>query len=350
MGAYSASDVFGLDSDVTRAPDPSSLPGQECQVFAAADVFVTIGVNFGDGLEGLEDVCLGDIYELAEDAQAKTLTLQRGGETQIVAAGSAVGAMGATVTLAAHYTLMAPDGDKVDLLALQIDGHGPYWLLPLSPIGANIDYTLVKMEKPKPEERLLDLLCISFARGTMITLGDGNQRPIEALMPGDRVLTRDHGPQELRWVGQVTLRAVGAYAPVIIAAGVMGNDADLIVSQHHRMFLYQRRRAAGVPKSEILVQAKHLIDGDRVFLREGGFVDYFSLVFDSHEIIYAEGIPAESLMVSEATVARLPPELAEEVKQRFPGLSQNQHFGMEAGPQDLAAMRLDTVNRGGGAR
>ena len=184
----------------------------------------------------------------------------------------------------------------------------------------------------------------------MITLGDGSQRPIEALLPGDRVLTRDHGPQELRWIGHVTLRAVGAYAPVVIPAGVMGNEADLIVSQHHRMFLYQRQRADGVSKSEILLQAKHLVDDDRIYLREGGFVDYFSLVFDAHEIIYAEGIPAESLLVSEATVSRLPPDLAEKVKQRFPGLSQNQHFGIEAGPHDLVALGLDTVRRSKGVR
>jgi hypothetical protein len=115
----------------------------------------------------------------------------------------------------------------------------------------------------------------------------------------------------------------------------LGNAGDLIVSQHHRMFLYQRKRKAGVATAELLVQAKHLVDGERVFIREGGFVDYFSLVFDRHEIIYAEGVPAESLMVNDATLNRLPPELSEDVKRRFPGLSQHQHFGSEAGRKFL---------------
>lgn len=339
---------------VTLAPAAPSLPGQICQVFGAADVFVSIGVNLDEGLAALEDICLGDIYELAQNAVAQKLVLQRGGEDQRVAPQSEIGTPGAQVTLAARYTLMAPDGDKVELLALRMADTGAHWLLPLSPIGTAIEYTLVKREVPQPEERLLDLLCISFARGTMITLGDGSQRPIEALTAGDRVLTRDHGPQELRWVGQVTLRAVGAYAPVVIPAGMMGNAGDLVVSQHHRMFLYKRRRAGGTAKSELLVQAKHLVDGTQIFLREGGFVDYFSLVFDGHEIIYAEGIPAESLMVSEATVSRLPPDLAAEVKKRFPGLSQNQHFGVEAGAQMVAALGIDGLKRGqkagGGAR
>jgi len=104
------------------------------------------------------------------------------------------------------------------------------------------------------------------------------------------------------------------------------------------MFLYQRERRAGLKTSELLVQAKHLVDGERVFLREGGFADYFSLVFDKHEIIYAEGVPAESLMVNDATVSRLPGDLSADVRERFPGLSQNQHFGTEAGRQFLAAV------------
>jgi len=330
------------------------VPGQVCQVFGSNDVFVSLGVNLNEGLAGLEDACLGDIYMLAREAMAQKLVLQRGGDGQSVAEGSALGTPGARVTIAARYTLMAPDGDRVELLALRVWAEcgleAGYHIFPLSPIGPQIEYTLVKMEEPQPDERLMDLLCISFARSTMITLGNGSQRPIEELVPGDRVLTRDHGPQALRWVGHVTLRAVGAYAPVMIAAGVMGNEGDLVVSQHHRLFLYQRRRTGAMQSAEILVQAKHLVDGEQIVLREGGFVEYYSLVFDAHEIIYAEGIPAESLMVTEATVARLPPDLAAEVKERFPGVTQLQHFGTEAGPQALAALGLDGVKRSKGGR
>ncbi|WP_323007620.1 Hint domain-containing protein [Pseudorhodobacter sp.] len=334
-----------------KPPLPSSSPPRQvCQVFASDDVFVTLGVNLNEGLARLADACLGDIYMLASDAEAKKLILQRSGDGQTVAAGSAVGVAGALVTIIGRYMLLAPDGDKVDLLAVQIGEQQDHFILPLSPMGANIEYSLVKSEVPQADERLIDVLCVSFARGTMITLGDGSQRPIETLAIGDRVLTRDHGPQPLRWLGHVTLRAVGAYAPVIILEGVMGNAADLVVSQHHRMFLYQRHKTRSFPKSEILVQAKHLVNGEQIFLREGGFVEFYSLVFDAHEIIYAEGIPAESLMVTEATVSRLPPDLAAEVKRRFPGVSQIQHFGLEAGPQDLAALRLNTGKRGGGGR
>lgn len=310
-------------------------------LFRSADIYVTAGANLGDDLADPAGVCPGDVYELSEGAAPLRLVVARSdqGGVQSVAEESQIGEPGDAVRLVARYTLMGDDGNRVELLLLRVEGAGPgLFALPLSPMGKRVEYTLLRVEDAPAEAQLSDLLCVSFARGTMITLANGRQRPIETLSPGDRVLTRDHGPQPVRWLGGATLRAVGAFAPVVIAKGALGNAGDLIVSQHHRMFLYQRNRAAGLPTAELLVQAKHLVDGETIFLREGGFVDYFSLVFDQHEIVYAEGIPAESLMVNEATLSRLPEELAADVKARFPGLSQNQHFGTEAGRQVLEAL------------
>lgn len=317
-------------------PDPNlPLPGHACQVLAADDIFVSHGANQGDGLMGPDQVCLGDVYELDEDRPALRLIVTRPeGEVQRVGPGSAVGREGDTIRLEARYALMGEEGDRVELLLLSLPD-GSRFALPLSPMATRTEYTLLKVEEAPKDTGLSDLLCISFARGTMITLATGTQKPIEDLQPGDRVLTRDHGGQPIRWIGRATLKAVGPFAPVVITMGTLGNSGDLIVSQHHRMFLYQRERKAGVPTSELLVQAKHLVDGERVFLREGGFIDYLSLVFDRHEIIYAEGVPAESLMVNDATVNRLPAELSGDVKARFPGLSQVQHFGTEAGRRFL---------------
>ena len=274
------------------------------------------------------------------------LTAPRG-HAQAVAEGSDIGTPGQRVELEARYRLMAPDGDKVDLLILTLQGSGRF-ALPLSPIGAHLDYTLLTVEPAPKDLFLADVMCLSFARGTSITLAGGSQCAIEALTPGMRVLTRDHGPQPVRWIGQARLRAVGAFAPVVIAAGTLGNAGDLVVSQHHRMFLYQRQRLPGLTTSELLVQARHFIDGKRAWLREGGFVDYYALVFDRHEIIYAEGIPAESLMVNDATLNRLPDGLAERMRAEFPGLSQAPHFGTEAGRQFLEALATSGLDSGKG--
>ena len=44
---------------------------------------------------------------------------------------------------------------------------------------------------------------------------------------GDRLLTRDHGPQEIRWIGQQVSRATGALAPVLIRAGTHPQMGDV---------------------------------------------------------------------------------------------------------------------------
>ncbi len=334
-------------------------PAHIAHVFAAADLFVTSGVNHGDGLSEVEDLCPGDVYQLDPQAVALRLALARpnaGGppsRQQVVAEGTGVGAPGDPVALVAQLVLMAPDGQKAELLLLRHRAAGrvsqfTLYVLPLTPIAPQTDYTLLTAEEPKDDLRLSDLICLSFHRGTRIALASGAQLAIEQLQPGMRLLTRDHGPQPVRWIGRTTLRARGSFAPVVIGAGTMGNDADLIVGPHHRLFLYQREKLAGLSVAELLVQAQHLVDGETVFRREGGFAEYFSLVFDRHEIIYAEGIPVESLMVNAATVAALPAELAAELRDNLPGISQHQHFGVEPSESQLAAIRPRAMRRGRG--
>ena len=65
---------------------------------------------------------------------------------------------------------------------------------------------------------------------TRITMATGAQVPVEDLRPGDRILTRDDGPQPLRWIGQRTTRASGLFAPVLIRAGTLNNARDLVVA------------------------------------------------------------------------------------------------------------------------
>ncbi|WP_228156775.1 Hint domain-containing protein [Pseudogemmobacter blasticus] len=303
------------------------------------------GVNGGDALGLPDEVLTGDIYALDDMARPLLLriTSPQPGEEVQVADGSSVGTRGDTVRLLASYTMMSPDGDRTELLLLSVSG-GLY-ALPLSPVIAQTDYTLIKVETAPEQTRLADVMALSFGRGTRITLANGHQVAVEKLRPGAMILTRDHGPQPLRYVGRATLRATGVFAPVIIPQGVLGNSGALVVSQQHRMFLYQRRRLPGIPMSELLVQARDLVDQETVFIRDGGFVDWFSLIFDRHEIIYAEGIPAESLMVNDATVSRLPPAVAQEVRRQFPELAHVQRFGTEAGRQFLEAIGPATLFR-----
>ena len=165
-------------------------------------------------------------------------------------------------------------------------------------------------------------------------MASGAQRAIETLAIGDRVLTRDDGPQPLRWIGRTTTRAVGEMAPILITKGALNNSADLLVSPEHRLFIYQRSDALGAGRAEVLVRARHLVNETTVLRREGGFIDYFQLLFDSHQIIYAEGIAAETMLVDTRTRAALPPELAEKLAQSLPGHTNRPHLQFEV-PDDL---------------
>lgn len=327
------------------------LPGQSVQAYQAGAIRVILGANLGDPVAAADQVTLGDIYRLKPEGRARRLMLRlRPGATepqaQEVAAGSEIGKTGDLIHPLALLTLMAADGERLVLVTVWHQASLTTYALPLSPMVAGTDYTLVDVSTDFAGLRLADVICVSFAAGTLITRPGGVPEAIETLAPGDLVLTRDHGPQPIRWIGKATLRAAGSFAPVVISAGTLGNLGDLAVSPHHRIFLYQRgtRRLGGT--SEVLVQAKHLVDGDRVWRREGGFVSYYSLVFDRHEIIFAEGIPAESLMVNEETVRLLPDELADDLRLRFPGLRQSQHFATEAGRAILdAAGRMNVFRR-----
>jgi len=307
----------------------SPVPGFAAYAYIADAIWVVSGVNHGDPIGRPERLQPGDIYRIDPAAQPVRLMLRPAAGSYEIAEGSAIGRPGETVQPVARLTFMATDGGRVDILLLYHAAFGGLFGLPLAPMAPRTDYTLVEALDEASDLAIADLLCVAFAAGTTVTLADGQSRPIETLRPGEMVLTRDGGPQPVRWIGKATMRAQGPLAPVVISAGTLGNVGDLVVSPHHRIFLYRHGSGLTGPK-EVLVQARYLVDGEMVWRREGGFVDYYSLIFDRHEVIFAEGVASESLMVNEATVARLPPEMAEDLRARFPGLSQRPHFGTDA--------------------
>ncbi|MEZ5686463.1 MAG: Hint domain-containing protein [Paracoccaceae bacterium] len=325
--------------------DFDAPPPQAVHVYDAELFWVTSGANQGDGL-GRADSCVpGDVYQLERDAAPIRLMLAPGAGCQQLARGSQLGKAGDRLSLVARHVLIDPEGETVDMLLIRHEPTGALLTLPLSPIGPRIDYTLLEAHDDPGEVQLSDLVCVAFTSGTMITLAGGAQRPIETLRPGDRVLTRDSGPQPLKLVAKATMRALGSFAPVVISSGTLGNEGDLVVSPHHRLFLYRHGARRIADTSEILVQAKHLVDGENVWRREGGSVDYYALVFDRHEIIYAEGIPCESLMVNAATLPLLPAELRAEISARLPDLRHRPHFGTEAGRELLDRIGRDQIFR-----
>ncbi len=305
-------------------------------VYRAADLRVSDGANLGDILTLADDIVLNDIYTLLDNAAPVRLGLNADPDGALhVAANTETDMPGTEVLVDSCLTLMSPDGQTAELLLLAIhDAAGrptAVNALPLSPLHPRTDYAVVRIDTTGARAKLAEIACVSFARGTHITLASGAQTPIEELRVGDRVLTRDDGIQPIRWIGQSTVRAVGEYAPILITAGALNNTRDLVLSPEHRLFIYQRADAVGAGRAEVLVRARHLVNGTSVVRRGGGFVDYFQILFDAHQIIYAEGIAAETLLLSPRTRPALPEEVSREIAGISPGHDARPHLGFEVG-------------------
>lgn len=331
-------------------PTQVDLPIRQLSVIRAESFRVVHGVNEGDPLADASELLHEDIYALDEAARPLRLGLSTDTAREFrIAADSATGQPGAPVHLDSLLTFMGPAGETREALVfVEVDPASEtiaqIYLLPLAPLSPRTGYTLVTIERETARARLAATATVAFTRGTHITMADGRQLPIEDIRPGDKVLTRDSGPQAVRWTGVQTLRATGAFAPITIAPGTLNNTGKLVVSPNHRLFIYQRVDALGAGRKEVLVKAGLLLNGTSVTQEPGGFVDYFQILFDKHEIIYAEGIAAESLFVDTTTRPVLPEDVAMRLQEPSAGVRLPGH---ELGEADLARRKnpVDVLKR-----
>jgi hypothetical protein len=161
---------------------------------------------------------------------------------------------------------------------------------------------------------------ICFTPGTLIATPRGARR-IETLRPGDLVVTRDHGLQPIRWIKSRTVPAVGKFAPVRIRPGVVpGQERDLVVSPQHRMLFKGYRAELLFGETEVLVAARHLVDGLSVTQDEGIEVTYIHMMFDAHEVVYAEGAATESFHPGDLALDAIGADARHELFTLFPEL------------------------------
>ncbi|MEM1150793.1 MAG: Hint domain-containing protein [Pseudomonadota bacterium] len=169
-----------------------------------------------------------------------------------------------------------------------------------------------------------------FTPGTLIRTSQDDV-PVEELNVGDLILTADHGLQPLRWIGRRDLVFDESNPrgdkdkPILICAGSLGHCLplrDLVVSPQHRMVLAGPtvQAAHGVP--EVLALAKGLT-GKRGVRKMNGKkkITYYALLFDRHEVIYAEGAQTESFRPGPVILADFEPEMRAEIFAIYPGLA-----------------------------
>jgi hypothetical protein len=151
-----------------------------------------------------------------------------------------------------------------------------------------------------------------FVAGSMILTPQG-LRPVEDLLPGDLVTTRDHGVMPVRWVARSRLAAESLetdprLCPIRIRAGALGEGLprrDLRLSPQHRVLVAGRvvERMAKAP--EALGPVSGLVGLRGVSVEPATEIVYVHLVLDTHAVVEAEGLAVETLLVSRRAEALL---------------------------------------------
>ncbi|MBY6201523.1 Hint domain-containing protein [Maritalea mobilis] len=170
-----------------------------------------------------------------------------------------------------------------------------------------------------------------LTRGTRVQTARGPV-PVEGLCPGDLIETLDHGMQPLLWLGQTRVDASAEHAPIRFARGAIGNDEALLVSPQHRMFIGGWEAQLYYGADEVLVAAKHLVNGTTIRPEPKPTETYFHLLFARHEIIKAGGVWSESYL-PDSGLSRHERDLRAALKDRYPSVAEALRAAPLARPQ-----------------
>lgn len=169
-----------------------------------------------------------------------------------------------------------------------------------------------------------------FVAGTLIRTARG-EVPVEELMVGDLVLTREGWPAPVRWIGErrlsgAELRAAPHLRPVTIRKDAFGPGApfrDLRVSPQHRIALTGWRAELLFGEPAVLAHAVHLVDDSRVLhppAPDDG-VHYLHFCLQDHDLVWANGLAAESLLLGEMALSSYDGATLAELAEIFPDLA-----------------------------
>jgi hypothetical protein len=164
----------------------------------------------------------------------------------------------------------------------------------------------------------------------MIRMWDGPEKPVEEIEVGDRVLTLDHGAQTVRWVGKKITSGQGRMAPICFRRKAFGNHSTLLVSPQHRMLVKNWHAELNFGEREVLVAAKQLVNDDTVLVTPVDRVTYVHVLFDSHEVVWANGCLSESFHPGHYGLTVMGAKQRDEILTLFPSLGESLSRGYGA--------------------
>lgn len=136
---------------------------------------------------------------------------------------------------------------------------------------------------------------VCFVTGTRIRTPKGDV-PVERLRVGDAVVTASGAVRPIKWIGARRLEGIGnvRYAhhwPVRVLAGALGPglpDRDLFLSSAHALCV--------TVLDEMFVPVGALINDSTIMQVAVDAVDYWHVELDGHDVLLANGLPAESYL------------------------------------------------------
>lgn len=169
---------------------------------------------------------------------------------------------------------------------------------------------------------------ICFTPGTYIATPRGSVL-VEDLTVDDLVITADNGLQAIRWIGRkritgARLLAYPKLRPIKIRKDAFGPglpNRDMSVSPQHRMLVDADRALINFGEREVLAPAKGLINDYSVTVDyKATSTEYIHILFDRHEIIFANGTRTESFHPGHMSLNILDENPREELFEIFPEL------------------------------
>lgn len=223
------------------------MPDFTFNIFRITDIGGTDGLEFAGGITVRDDNGnRDDIFDDIEQAP----TSETNGDQEVIASAIPELDIGATIRTRGIFRFTNDDtgetydvtevfsqtaGNPIETLFI-LTSAAPDWIFD----GTNRSFGLLDSDGTLPYSAI-----VCFGAGTLITLSDGRETPVEDLEAGDRVLTQHGAAPAIRWIGSRRVSALDQVLnpklrPIRIRAGALGCGLprkDLIVSPQHRILV-----------------------------------------------------------------------------------------------------------------